>query len=108
MMISNSVQTRIDIVGGIELTSKFRSKKAVCGLDRAPARALYRATGLNDLDFEKPMIEIANSWNEIIPGHVHLNRLAKEVSDGIREAGGVPLSFGIPAFATASQWGTRA
>ena len=96
MMISDSVRTRIDIIGGTELTSNLRSRKAVCGLDRAPARALYRATGLNDLDFEKPMIGIANSWNDIIPGHVHLNRLAKEVSDGIREAGGVPLSFGIP------------
>ena len=78
------------------MTSDLRSKKAVCGLDRAPARSLYRATGLNDLDFEKPMIGIANSWNEIIPGHVHLNRLAQEVADGVREAGGVPLSFGIP------------
>jgi len=65
-------------------------------LDRAPARGLYRATGLNDIDFEKPMIGIANSWNDIIPGHVHLNSLARQVSDGIREAGGVPLSFGIP------------
>ena len=65
-------------------------------MDRAPARGLYRATGLNDLDFEKPMIGIANSWNDIIPGHVHLNSLARQVSDGIREAGGVPLSFGIP------------
>ena len=65
-------------------------------MDRAPARGLYRATGLNDLDFEKPMIGIANSWNDIIPGHMHLNSLAQQVSDGIREAGGVPLSFGIP------------
>jgi len=78
------------------MPKQLRSKKAVGGLDRAPARGLYRATGLNDLDFEKPMIGIANSWNDIIPGHVHLNSLARQVSDGIREAGGVPLSFGIP------------
>ena len=75
---------------------QLRSKKAVGGIDRAPARGLYRATGLNDLDFEKPMIGIANSWNDIIPGHIHLNRLAQQIADGIREAGGVPLSFGIP------------
>ena len=78
------------------MPKQLRSRKATGGLDRAPARGLYRATGLNDMDFEKPMIGIANSWNEIIPGHIHLNRLAQEVSDGIREAGGVPLSFGIP------------
>jgi len=75
---------------------QLRSKRAVGGLDRAPARGLYRATGLNDMDFEKPMIGIANSWNDIIPGHMHLNKLAQQVSEGIREAGGVPLSFGIP------------
>jgi len=78
------------------MPKQLRSKKAIGGLDRAPARGLYRANGLNDQDFNKPMIGIANSWNEIIPGHVHLNRLAQQVSDGIREAGGVPLTFGIP------------
>lgn len=80
----------------MDMAKNLRSRKAVSGLDRAPARGLYRATGLNDLDFQKPMIGIANSWNDIIPGHLHLNRLAQEVSEGIREAGGVPLTFGIP------------
>lgn len=74
----------------------LRSRKAVGGIERAPARGLYRATGLRDEDFEKPMIGIANSWNNIIPGHIHLDRLAIQVAEGVREAGGVPLIFGIP------------
>jgi len=76
--------------------SKLRSQNAVGGLKRAPARGLYRAAGLMDADFSKPMIGIANSWNDIIPGHVHLNRITDEVKKGVIEAGGVPLAFGIP------------
>jgi len=74
----------------------LRSRKAVGGIDRAPARGLYRATGLRDEDFDKPMIGIANAWNNIIPGHIHLDRLAIHVAEGVREAGGVPLIFGVP------------
>ncbi|MEM4264400.1 MAG: dihydroxy-acid dehydratase, partial [Thermoplasmata archaeon] len=77
-------------------TQGLRSSKAVGGISRAPARGLYRAVGLRDEDFEKPMIGIANSWNNIIPGHIHLDRIAIQVAEGIREAGGVPLIFGIP------------
>jgi len=78
------------------MSKELRSRQAVGGLERAPSRALYRATGLVDEDFSKPMIGIANSRNDIIAGHIHLDRLTDEVSRGIREAGGVPLSFGIP------------
>ena len=77
-------------------TQGLRSRKAVGGISRAPARGLYRAVGLRDEDFEKPMIGVANSWNNIIPGHIHLDRIAIQVAEGIREAGGVPLIFGIP------------
>lgn len=75
---------------------KLRSRKVVEGIERAPARGLYRATGLREEDFEKPMIGIANSWNNIIPGHIHLDRIAIQVAEGVREAGGVPFIFGIP------------
>jgi dihydroxy-acid dehydratase len=52
---------------------------------------------LTDEDMDKPFIGIANSFNDIVPGHVHLDRLVEEVRKGIEEAGGVPFSFGVPA-----------
>jgi dihydroxy-acid dehydratase len=74
----------------------MRSDAVKKGVDRAPQRSLLRATGLADEDMEKPFIGIANSWNDIVPGHIHLNELAEEVRQGIIEAGGVPLTFGVP------------
>ncbi len=74
----------------------MRSDAVKKGVDRAPQRSLLRASGLTDEDMEKPFIGIANSWNNIVPGHIHLNELAEEVRRGIIEAGGVPLTFGVP------------
>lgn len=75
----------------------MRSDAVKKGIDKAPARSLLRADGLTDEDFKKPFIAIANSWNEIVPGHIHLNELVEEVKKGIIEAGGVPFTFGVPA-----------
>ncbi len=58
----------------------------------AYARGLYHACGVDDAG-EKPLIGIANSWNDLVPGHVHLNRVAEAVKEGVRAAGGVPLAF---------------
>ena len=74
----------------------MRSDAIKKGVDRAPQRSLLRATGLTDSDMEKPLIGIANSWNDVVPGHIHLNELAEEVRMGVIEAGGVPLTFGVP------------
>ncbi len=74
----------------------MRSDKIKTGLDKAPSRSLLRATGLSDEDFVKPFIGIANSWNDIVPGHVHLDRIADAVREGIEEAGGVAFTFGVP------------
>jgi len=63
------------------------------GAKRAPHRALFKAAGLTDEELEQPIIGIANSWNELIPGHIHLNRLADAVKAGVRMAGGTPLEF---------------
>lgn len=71
----------------------MRSDAVKKGVDRAPHRALLRAVGLRDEDFEKPFIAIANSYTNIVPGHVHLNRLVESVSRGIRDGGGVPFVF---------------
>jgi dihydroxy-acid dehydratase len=63
------------------------------GLERAPHRALFKALGLTDEEIERPMIGIANSANEIIPGHLHLHQISEAVKAGIRMAGGTPLEF---------------
>ena len=63
------------------------------GPERAPHRSLLKATGVTDAEMKKPFIAVVNSWNEIIPGHIHLNRLAEAVKAGIRNSGGVPFEF---------------
>ena len=70
-------------------------KKAV---ETLPHRALLMSTGLRKEDFsgDKPFIGVANSYNDIIPGHIHLNDLSNEVKRGIRDAGGVPFEWGVP------------
>ncbi|WP_300765325.1 MULTISPECIES: dihydroxy-acid dehydratase [Helicobacter] len=65
------------------------------GYQRAPHRSLLRATGLEDSDFNKPFIGIANSYIDIIPGHFFLNRYAQIIKEEIRAAGGVPFEFNI-------------
>ena len=63
------------------------------GIQRAPHRSLLRACGLNDDDFEKPFIGIANSFTDIVPGHIHLKELVEFVKKGIVDAGGIPFEF---------------
>ncbi|MCL1984264.1 MAG: dihydroxy-acid dehydratase [Methanomassiliicoccaceae archaeon] len=75
----------------------MRSDVVKKGIEKAPSRSLLRADGLDDKDMERPFIGIANSWNDIVPGHVHLNKIADAVREGINEAGGVPFTYGIPA-----------
>ena len=63
------------------------------GIQRAPHRSLLRACGLEDEDFKKPFIGIANSFTDIVPGHIHLRDLVEFVKEGIIAAGGVPFEF---------------
>jgi dihydroxy-acid dehydratase len=74
----------------------LRSDSMKKGMARAPARGLLRALGMNDADLEKPMIAVANSFSTIVPGHMHLNKLAEEVKRGIQQAGGTAYEFGVP------------
>ncbi len=71
----------------------LRSAEVTEGPDRAPHRSLFRAAGLSDEEIHNPLIGIANSWNEIVPGHIHLDDLAETVKEGVRDAGGTPLEF---------------
>jgi dihydroxy-acid dehydratase len=71
----------------------MRSDITKLGRERAPHRALFKATGLTDEEIARPFIGVVNSWNEFIPGHIHLDKLAQAVKAGIRSAGGVPFEF---------------
>ena len=70
-----------------------RSDLMTVGPERAPHRSLLRADGFTDWEMERPMIGIANSFNEIIPGHMHLDKLVDAVKAGIYAAGGTPVVF---------------
>ncbi len=72
----------------------MRSDAIKKGFERAPHRSLLRADGFTDEDMQKPLIGIANSYNDIIPGHILLNKVCDAVKEGIIEAGGKPVSFG--------------
>jgi dihydroxy-acid dehydratase len=72
---------------------KRRSAAVTEGPERAPHRAMLRATGLRDEDLKKPLVGVASSWNEVTPCNLHLNVLARHVKDGIRAAGGTPIEF---------------
>ncbi len=73
----------------------YRSDKVKKGIERSPHRALLRACGLSDEDFDKPLIGIANSYIDIIPGHVHLREFVQPIKEEIRKAGGVPIEFNV-------------
>ena len=71
----------------------MRSDTVKKGFQRAPHRGLLHACGLKDGDFDKPFIGIANSFSQVVPGHVHLDEVGRAVAAAIREAGGVPFEF---------------
>jgi len=71
----------------------MRSDTVKLGDARAPHRSLLRACGVGEDDFQKPFIAIANSYTDIVPGHVHLNKVGELVKQCVREAGGVPFVF---------------
>jgi dihydroxy-acid dehydratase len=71
----------------------MKSDMIKSGFQRAPHRGLLRACGLKEGDFNKPFIAVANSYCDIVPGHVHLHEVAKVVKQAIRDAGGVPFEF---------------
>lgn len=71
----------------------MRSDNIKKGLERTPHRSLLKAVGLTDEEIDRPIIAVANSANEIVPGHIHLNKIAEAVKAGIRMAGGTPIEF---------------
>lgn len=76
---------------------KLRSKAVTEGEAAAPARSLFRALGLTDEEMERPIIGVVSSFNEIVPGHMNLDKIADAVKAGVRMAGGTPIE--VPAIA---------
>ncbi|MBL0699425.1 MAG: dihydroxy-acid dehydratase [Desulfosarcina sp.] len=73
----------------------MKSDSVKKGIERAPHRSLFKAIGYTDEELRRPLIGIANSANSLIPGHVHLDRIAEAVKAGIYMAGGTPCEFGV-------------
>ncbi|HHV14979.1 MAG TPA: dihydroxy-acid dehydratase [Gelria sp.] len=71
----------------------MRSDLAKKGLEKAPHRSLFKALGLIEEEMSRPLIGIVNSKNDIIPGHIHLDKIAEAVKAGVRLAGGTPMEF---------------
>jgi len=72
-----------------------RSQLMKSGLEKYPHRSLLKAMGLTDVEIDRPLIGIANSYNELIPGHIHLDKITQAAAAGVRLAGGTPLQFGV-------------
>ena len=86
---------------------KHKSRELTEGPGRAPARAMLRAVGLRDEDFDKPLVAVANTWSEVTPCNFHLRDIADKVKAGIREAGGVPLEFNSIVISDGISMGTE-
>ena len=72
---------------------KPRSREVTDGFERAPARAMLRAIGMTDADWDKPQVGVCSSWNEVTPCNMPLGRLARRSKEGVRLAGGFPIEF---------------
>jgi len=73
----------------------MRSDEMKLGAEHAPQRSLFKAMGYTDGQIRKPLIGIVNSFNEIVPGHIHLQNIARSVKDGVLMAGGTPIEFNV-------------
>ena len=73
----------------------MKSDSVKKGIERAPHRSLFKAIGYTDEELQRPLIGVANAANTLIPGHVHLDRIADAVKAGIYMAGGTPCEFGV-------------
>ncbi|RJQ53825.1 MAG: dihydroxy-acid dehydratase [Actinobacteria bacterium] len=74
---------------------KLRSDWMKTGVAKAPHRSLLKADGLTDEEIAQPLVAVVNSFNEIVPGHIHLDKITEAAKIGIRMAGGTPMEFGV-------------
>lgn len=92
-----------------ENTSQHRrhSSKVLDGYERAPGRAMLRAVGFNNEDFQKAIIGVASTWSQVTPCNSHIDALAREVSKGVAATGGKPIIFGTITVSDAISMGTQ-
>jgi len=102
-LLENSLQ------GGRIMKKDLRHRSKVISDDvkRAPNRAMLRAVGFTDDDFQKPMIGVASTWSEVTPCNIHIDRLALKAKEGIRDAGGAPLVFNTITVSDGISMGTE-
>src|SRR6266480_1075150 len=77
------------------------------GIDRAPARAMFKGIGFTDEDLHRPIVGIANTWIETMPCNFHLRAIAQKVKDGVRSAGGTPMEYNTIAISDGETMGTE-
>ena len=94
MSEANSPETKSEKMSETTVDIKPRSRDVTDGIQKAASRAMLRAVGLTDADWEKPQVGIASSWNEITPCNMSIRRLTTAAKEGVRAAGGVALEFG--------------
>lgn len=94
MSEANSPGTKSEKMSETTVDIKPRSRDVTDGIQKAASRAMLRAVGLTDADWEKPQVGIASSWNEITPCNMSIRRLTAAAKEGVRAAGGVALEFG--------------
>ena len=71
----------------------MRSDQVRCGMQQAPHRSLFNALGMTEEERKRPMVGIVSSYNEIVPGHMHLDKIVEAVKLGVAMAGGTPVVF---------------
>jgi dihydroxy-acid dehydratase len=89
----------------VDVDLRHRSRTVTEGIERAPHRAMLRATGLSDDDLRRPLVGVGSSWNEVTPCNLNLNTQAQAVKAGVRAAGGTPQEFGTIAVSDAIAMG---
>jgi dihydroxy-acid dehydratase len=94
MSEANSPGNKSEKMSETTVDIKPRSRDVTDGIQKAASRAMLRAVGLTDADWEKPQVGIASSWNEITPCNMSIRRLTTAAKEGVRAAGGVALEFG--------------
>ncbi|EMA51734.1 dihydroxy-acid dehydratase [Halococcus thailandensis] len=90
-----------------ETPERLRSREVTDGPERAPHRAMFRAMGFDDTDLDSPMVGVANPAADITPCNVHLDDVADAATDGIDDAGGMPIEFGTITISDAISMGTE-
>src|SRR5438105_10299511 len=87
--------------------TRHKSHTLLDGRDRAPARAMLKAIGFTDADLSRPIVGIANTWIETMPCNYNLRRLAAQVKEGVRAAGGTPMEYNTVAISDGVTMGTE-